>query len=336
MDLEPVSLTRDLLQFDSPTGREGAVVAFMAHLLSTLGWTVVAQPVSPGRDNLYATRTPPSVVLSTHLDTVPGGPPVSEDADTLWGRGSVDAKGIAACMTVAAERMVRGGRDGIGLLFLVGEEDGSDGALAAKHLEPKGQYLINGEPTENQLAIGQKGALRVSLRAEGQSAHSGYPELGRSAIDLLLAALVALRQVDLPTDPVLGATTLNVGRIQGGVAPNVIPPHATAECLIRTVGPTTALQGRIREALTPSGVDVSFPLDIPPVRSAPLPDWPTTTVSYTSDWPLLSAWGEGYQIGPGTIRVAHTDDEHIAKDDLHAGVEAYQRLLDQLLRRSVT
>lgn len=331
MTHDVVTLARQLVSIPSPTGEEGEVASFLADVLTDTGWQVHRQQVTPGRDNLYATRAVPVVVLSTHLDTVPGGPAPREDSTTMWGRGIVDAKGIAAAMVTAAETLAGEGDDRVGLLFLVGEEDGSDGALAAADLAGKGRFLINGEPTENRLAIGQKGTLRVTLTASGSAAHSGYPDLGRSAIDPLLDALHAIRSLALPVDPVLGPSTLNIGRLTGGVAPNVIPPHASAELLIRTVGPSTPIRDAITAIADPLGVIAGFPLEIPPVRSTPLDGWDTTVVSYTSDWPLLSAWGTGYQLGPGSIRVAHTDDERITKAELRDGVSAYVRLLHTLL-----
>lgn len=328
---EVVTLARQLVSIPSPTGEEGKVASFLAHRLTSHGWLVDRQEVTPGRDNLYARRGTPVVVLSTHLDTVPGGPAPREDTTTMWGRGIVDAKGIAAAMVIAAETLADEGEDRVGLLFLVGEEDGSDGALAADRIPDKGRFLVNGEPTENRLAIGQKGTLRVTLTASGSAAHSGYPDLGRSAIDPLLDALHAIRALALPVDPVLGPSTLNIGRLAGGVAPNVIPPHASAELLIRTVGPSGPLRDTITALAEPLGVVARFSLDIPPVRSSSLDGWDTTVVSYTSDWPLLSAWGTGYQLGPGSIRVAHTEDERITKAELRDGVASYVRLVRTLL-----
>ncbi len=330
--MDPVLLTRELIRIPSPSGEEAAVVTFVADRLAGAGWRVTRQPVGsvPGRDNVYATLDPPVVVLSTHLDVVPPHLPDGEDAEWVYGRGACDAKGIAAAMIVAAERLRAAGERRVGLLFVVGEEDGSEGARAAAALEPRGRFLVNGEPTGNQLAIGHPGALRVVLTAGGRAAHSAYPEEGRSAVHALLDALDAIRRLALPEDALLGATTLNVGRIEGGVAPNVLAPEARAELLVRTVGPS----GRVREAIAavlPPGVSAAFPLDIAPARSAPLEGWEPVTVRYTSDLPLLAAWGQGYLLGPGSIRLAHTAEERIAKADLHAGVDAYVRLASQLL-----
>jgi acetylornithine deacetylase len=289
--------------------------------------------VSAGRDNLYAYDEAPEVVFSTHVDTVPPYVPLHEDEHVLYGRGVCDAKGIAAAMIAAALRMRERGERRIGLLFLVGEEDGSDGALAAAELGPRGRHLVNGEPTENRLAVGQKGSLRVTLAAEGRAAHSGYPEEGVSATEALLDTLERIRRIPLPRDPVLGPGTLNVGMLHGGVAPNVIPAAASAELLFRTVAPTTELRREIEAAAAP-GVRTRFGLEIPLHKggTAP-PGWQTAIVSFTSDLPFLAPWGETYQLGPGSIRVAHTDGEHIRKDDLLRGVELYVRLASDLLAR---
>jgi len=279
---------------------------------------------------VYAYREPPVVVYSTHLDCVPPYVPLREDDEWLRGRGACDAKGIAAAMIAAAERLAERGERRIGLLFVVGEENGSDGALAAAALEPKGRFLINGEPTENRLSIGQKGSLRLDLEAEGRAAHSAYPDEGQSAIIPLLDTLERIRRLPLPSDPLLGPSTLNIGTIQGGVAPNVIPPNARAQVHFRTVGPTAALKAAVCEALAP-GVVITGEVELPAYKSAAPAGWDTIFVAYASDLPFLGSWGRGYQLGPGSIRVAHTDDERIRKADLLHGVELYVKLATDLL-----
>jgi acetylornithine deacetylase len=236
-------------------------------------------------------------------------------------------------MVAAAEQLAAGGERRIGLLFLVGEENGSDGARVAAGLEPRGRFLINGEPTENRLSIGQKGSLRVDLKATGRAAHSAYPDEGQSAIAALLDTIERIRQMPLPRDPLLGPSTLNVGLIEGGVAPNVLAPEASAQILIRTVEPTGPLMASI-QALAAPGVAVAFPVELPSHKAGAVPaGWDTTVVSYASDLPFLASWGEGYQLGPGTIKVAHTAQEHIRKADLLRGVELYGRLATDLLAR---
>jgi acetylornithine deacetylase len=333
---DALDLTRALVALETPTGAEGPATDLLDGLLARAGYRTVRQQVTPGRDNLLAFREPPALVFATHVDCVPPYLPLSEDADAIRGRGSCDAKGLAAAMVAAAERLASAGERRIGLLFLVGEENGSDGARAAATLEPRGRYLVNGEPTENRLSIGQKGSLRVLLRATGRAAHSAYPDEGESAVAALLDTLERIRRLPLPSDPLLGDSTLNVGLIGGGVAPNVLAPEASAEIVIRTVEPTERLRSAIRPLAAP-GVEISFPVDLPCYKggTAP-PGWDTTVVSYSSDLPFLTEWGECYQLGPGTIRVAHSSREHILKRDLLRGVELYERLARDLLAREVS
>jgi acetylornithine deacetylase len=331
--MDALELTRSLVALETPTGAEGPATDFLDAALRHAGYQVVRQPVSPGRQNLYAYREPPALVFSTHLDTVPPYIPLSEDGESIYGRGSCDAKGLAAAMVAAAERLAKRGERRIGLLFVVGEENGSDGALAAADLGPRGRFLINGEPTENRLSIGQKGSLRVDLQATGRAAHSAYPDEGVSAIAALLDTIERIRRMPLPTDPLLGQSTLNLGLIGGGVAPNVIPPAASAQILIRTVEPTGPLKNAIKALLVP-GMTVDFRVDLPFYKASSAPaGWETTVVSYASDLPFLEPWGERYQLGPGTIRVAHTSQEHIRKADLLRGVDLYVRLASDLLAR---
>jgi len=333
---DALELTRALVALETPTGSEGPATDLLAGALARAGYETVRQQVSPGRDNLLAYREAPALVFSTHVDCVPPYVPLSEDAETIRGRGACDAKGLAAAMVAAAERLAGAGERRIGLLFLVGEENGSDGARVANALEPRGRFLINGEPTENRLSIGQKGSLRVELHATGRAAHSAYPEEGESAIAALLDTIASIRAMPLPEDPLLGPSTLNVGLISGGVAPNVLAPEASAELLIRTVGPTDGLRAAVR-ALARPGVVVSFPLELPSHKGGAAPKgWDTTVVSYGSDLPFLTEWGECYQLGPGTIRVAHSSGEHIRKADLLRGVDLYVRLARDLLAREAS
>ena len=334
MMIDPIELTRTLVALETTTGHEGPAVDLLASLLGQLGYRVTRQPVTPGRDNIYAWREPPVVVFSTHLDCVPPFLPLSEDQACLHGRGTCDAKGLAAAMVAAAEQLADSGERRIGLLFVVGEENGSDGAAAAASLGPKGRFLINGEPTENQLSLGQKGTLKVVLEATGRAAHSAYPDEGHSAISPLLDALERIRRLPLPTDPMLGAGTLNIGIVQAGVAPNVFAPSARAELLFRTVEPTGALRAAITAAAG-TAVAVSFPTELPCYKnlSAPPAGWATTVVSFASDLSILTGWGGGYQLGPGTIRVAHTSEERISKVELLEGVRLYVKLARELIGR---
>ncbi len=323
---------RELVDVDSTTGREGEAGEKAAAFLERAGGFAVERwPVEPGRTNVFARRLPAGAplhaVLSTHLDTVPPFFPSREEAGAIYGRGACDAKGIVAAMIFAALELARAGDDGFGLLFVVGEERNSAGALAA-NLRPQGaRWLINGEPTESRLIRAGKGVLRLNLRAHGRCAHSAYPELGESAITKLLDGLERLRRLPLPADPVLGPTTLNVGTLRGGRAPNVIPDEAEAEVMIRLVADSAPLKADIAAALAAAGVEHEFVLEFPPIRLETAPGFATGVVAFGTDIPNLSAWGRPVLFGPGSIHLAHTSDEHILKSELVAAVDAYVRLV---------
>lgn len=326
----PVDLTRAILAIPSPSRHERDVIAFLGRYLGARGWNVTLQPVSEGRHNLYAWRETPVVVLSTHVDTVPPELPYRETDTAIYGRGACDAKGIVAAMIAAAEELIAAGESRLGLLLVVGEEDFSDGARAAASLTPKGRFLINGEPTENRLVTAQKGTLGIVLDVHGRAAHSGYPELGDSAIDRLLSALQRIRALSLPVDPALGPATLNIGRISGGEAPNVVAPHARAELLMRVVGPDDGTRAAILAAAG-TGVDVTFIPGLPPATAPSLPGWPSMTVAFASDMAIHGSWGTCYQLGPGSIHLAHTADEMITFEELREGVRLYVKLVRELL-----
>ncbi|HEY6616343.1 MAG TPA: M20/M25/M40 family metallo-hydrolase [Vicinamibacterales bacterium] len=331
MPVDPVSLARRLIDIDSTTGREGEVGGVLVRELRQLGYHVTEQPVTNGRFNVFARLdTAPQVVFSTHFDCVPPYCPSREERGMVFGRGACDAKGILAAQVAAAESLRAAGETRIALLFVVGEERGSDGASVANDSAPDGvRYLINGEPTDNRLGAATRGLLRVRLHAYGRAAHSSFPELGESAIDKLLDALMVLRGVTLPDDPRLGRTHYTVGLIEGGVAPNVVSPHASAELSFRTVGSGDA----VREAMhvVESLVSLEHVLDIPAVLMHTVPGLDTAVFPYTTDVPLLTRWGKPLLIGPGSIHVAHTDDEHLAIDEMMAGVKLYESLAKQLL-----
>jgi acetylornithine deacetylase len=324
-----VSVTRALVDIDSTTGREGDCVLWMATLLSDAGYGVIEQVVEGSRRNIYASSAKADVVLSTHLDCVPPFFPSRLEGDILFGRGSCDAKGAAASQLAAVETLRRQGIANVGLLFVVGEERGSDGAKTAQRLASGSKYLINGEPTDNRLGIGTRGALRVNLRAKGRAAHSSFPELGESAIEKLLNALIMLRTIEMPSDALLGRTHYTIGLIRGGVAPNVIPADAEAEVMFRTVADVPGLRASLNQ-LMPL-VTVEDILDVPPVRMPTVAGFDTATFPYTTDIPFLSNWGTPLLYGPGSIHVAHTDDEHVKVAELKRAVDGYATLAKHLL-----
>jgi len=333
MDL--VSLTRRLVDIESISGNERAVGEFLLAHLGSLGYAVTRMEVSPERFNVYGSvpGRKPDVVFSTHMDTVPPFIPSSEDADHIYGRGSCDAKGIIAAQIAAAERLRAEGKVVPALLFVVGEERDSQGAAVANQQAPGSRFLINGEPTENHIAIASKGTLRVELVARGRMAHSAYPELGESAIDKLLDVLERLRRMELPNNPEVGPSTLNIGIIEGGEAPNVIPPFAKAHLLYRLVGPSDDLKRRIVDVVG-KGAGVSFVLEIPFMRLRTVDGIPTMVAKFTTDVPGLSNWGEPVLLGPGSIHVAHTERERVEKRQLHEAVELYCRVAKKLMSGS--
>jgi acetylornithine deacetylase len=318
------------MELESPTGGEGRAVEFAARWLVSRGWNVTVQEVSRGRGNVWATKKGGGVALSTHLDTVPPYVRPSLAGDRLFGRGACDAKGIAAAMMVAADRLASSGEDRVDLLLVVGEEKGSDGARAANHLPATSKFLINGEPTESRLATGAKGSLRVTLRTTGKAAHSAYPHLGRSAIEPMLDLLPTIRGVAWPSDPVLGHTTVNIGTIHGGTEANVIPERAESELMFRLVGDVADVKSLL-ERWVGDRADIVYGSYIPAQRFHTIPGFESAPVSYTTDIPLLSRWGTPLLFGPGSIHVAHTPDEFIEIDELRSSVESYERLVRSLL-----
>lgn len=326
-----IGLTCALVDIDSTTGREVEAGRYVSALLTGLGYHVTEQPVADGRFNVFAhLGATPRVVFSTHYDCVPPFFPSRRERGLIVGRGACDAKGILAAQIAAAEKLRAAGHRDLGLLFLVGEERGSEGARLANARPPAGvEYLINGEPTDNRQGLATRGSLRVRLSASGRAAHSSFPELGISAIDKLLDALMVVRGVDLPEDPELGRTHYSVGLIEGGVAPNVVSPSASAELVFRTVGDGAEV---IRALDVVRGiVDIETVVDIPAVRMYTEPGFETAVFPFTTDVPLLTNWGRPILMGPGSIHVAHTDHEHLAIDELAAAIDLYSALAIRLL-----
>lgn len=338
--LDVVDVAHALMRIDSTSGREGEVIAFADRMLSGRGWRTVRIPVAAGRDDLLAmSGDDPVVTLSTHLDTVPPFIPPELVDRRLIGRGACDAKGIAAAMICAAERLRDGGTP-VALLFVIGEETCHDGAHAANEAHRRGdvpatsKVLINGEPTESRLALGTKGAVRMTLRTTGRAAHSAYPHLGRSATLDLVRLLAELESLELPNDPVLGGTTINIGALAGGVADNVVAPAAEARLMARLVGPATDVVDLVRRWVG-SRATVDVGAMVPPVRLRTVPGIETAMVSFATDIPELTRWGTPYLFGPGSVHVAHTDDEFIEIAELRQAVDTYAHLAREALANDV-
>jgi len=333
-----VAVTRALVDIDSTTGREGAAGRWLADYLRGCGFSVIEQRVDDTRFNVIALAADvardfsPAVVFSTHFDCVPPFFQSRVEGDRLYGRGSCDAKGILAAQVAAAVRLRREGESRIGLVFVVGEERGSDGARVANEAALHGcRFLVDGEPTDNRLGLATRGVLRLKLRASGRAAHSSFPELGESAIDKLIDTLIELRSIELPSDPVLGRTHFTVGLISGGVAPNVVSPSAEASIMFRTVSDAA----EVRRAVVPleRRVAIEHELEVPPVRLITVPGFDQAVFPYTTDIPFLARWGEPLLFGPGSIHVAHTADEFVPIADLTAAVDHYVTLARALLRQ---
>jgi len=332
--MDVFALTRKLMDIESTTGMEAAVGEGLAGELTQLGYNVERIRVEGDRFDIWATHPghpAPELALSTHMDTVPPFIPSSETSDRIYGRGSCDAKGIIVAQIAAAEKL-KAEDIHVGLLFLVGEERDSQGAQTANQ-QPRGvKFLINGEPTENRLAVASKGTLRVELVASGKMAHSAYPELGESAIEKLLDALQSVRKLKLPSNPKAGPCTLNIGQIEGGRAPNVIPDRAVAQLLFRLVGPAEGLRRQITDAVA-GKAEAHFKLEIPYVELGTVPGIETMIAAFTTDIPALTRWGTPLLIGPGSIHVAHTDSEYIEKKQLLDAIDQYARIARELLGR---
>jgi acetylornithine deacetylase len=328
-------LTRALVDIESVTNHEKNVSDYLFVHLSPLAaryhGRIERIPAEPDRDNVFASWGEPAVTLSTHMDTVPPFFPSREDAEFIWGRGSCDAKGILAAMIAAAERLLAAGTRNFGLLFVVGEERNSAGAIAAA-ANPRGsRFLVNGEPTENRLALGAKGALRYEITARGKLAHSAYPELGHSAIHALLDVLQDIRNIPLPEDALLGRSTLNVGTVHGGRAPNVVADQAEAEIMFRTVGDPSVLRQAVSAAVA-GRAEAREVLHTPALHLSGFDGLPTTVVAFTSDIPTFNGvWGQPFLIGPGSVHVAHTAEERVSKKELSQAVDIYARMTTQFL-----
>jgi acetylornithine deacetylase len=333
---DPTAIAASLMSIDSTSGREGELMGAFADALAARGWAVTRIPVSAGRFDLLATTGDgPYVTLSTHLDTVPPYIPPSRQGERLRGRGACDAKGIAAAMLVAAER-VRARGHSVALLFVVGEETTHDGAHAANAWAREHHFasfaLVDGEPTEGTLALGTKGAMRVNVRTTGEAAHSAYPHLGRSATSDLVHLLAALDTLALPSDALLGETTVNIGKLSGGVADNVIAPSAEARLMARIVGPSDDVW-EILVRWSEGRASLERGVEIPAMKLGKLDGFPTSIVAFATDVPALPAWGTPYLFGPGSIHVAHRDDEYVDVAALHAAADSYERMVEALRRR---
>jgi len=338
--MDAFALTRALIDIDSVTPNETAIGDWLYDYLRPLAenydGSIEKQEVEPGRNNVWVWWGTPEVVFSTHMDTVPPHIPSSEDDEFIHGRGACDTHGLCSAMIKAVEALLEEGVRDLGLLLVIGEEVDGLGAHFANQRAPEGvRYLVNGEPTSNLLALGSKGTLRLDLTAKGTAAHSAYPELGDSAIEKLLDNLNALREVEWPTHPVLGPSTMNIGTISGGPAANIIADHAEAAVVIRVVDDLEELK-KLALSVLDDRVEVNLVTETPAIHMPAVEGFETSIVKYTTDIPKLTNWGQPLLLGPGTIHVAHKREERVPKKEITEAIELYQRLAKQLKKTTTT
>ena len=318
------------IDIPSVSGEEGAYAAAAGRALTAAGFAVELMPVAPGRVNVVARRGRGRILFCTHLDTVPPFIPARRIAGGIAGRGACDAKGVFVAMLAAARALIARGADDLAFLLVVGEEVDHAGARAAAAIGLKADAVLLGEPTEGRLMAAQKGILKLRLTARGRAAHSGYPETGSSAIAHLLETLDRVRALPLGTDPLLGPGLLNIGRIAGGVAANVLAPAAEAELLFRTIAPAGELITNVEAILGPE-VAMAVLARTDPDHLSLLPGFETAIAGFGTDAPYLTGIGPVLLAGPGSIRVAHMAEEAIREEDLAAGVELYVQLAERIL-----
>lgn len=326
----------DWIEIPSVTGDEESYGDALSCALADKGFAVERQEVQPGRFNLLARAGAPEVVFCTHLDTVPPFFGSSTDADFVHGRGSCDAKGQAACMLAAGARLLAEGEDRVGFLFTVGEEvDSSGAAFANAHLaEPWApRFVIVGEPTESTFVAAHKGIYKTRLVAEGVAGHSSQ-DVGPSAVHRIVDCVGRLLDAEWGRHEVLGEGTLNIGRISGGVAANVVADQAEADVLVRAVEPPAAVEARLRSCLC-DGVRLEGAFKcFGPVEFLVPEGESAATVAFGTDAPHMPRWGTPLLFGPGSILDAHTDHEKVSKRDLAACVERHVATVKGLLARA--
>lgn len=333
--VEVIRLTRRLCDIPSISNHEENVAEEIASILKKMGLHVARQTVGGklGRDNLLATvsHEKPEIILTTHIDTVPPFFGTFWQDGWLYGRGVCDAKGIAAAQICALQNLMHEGEGRVGLLFVVGEETDSDGAVAAAQgFVPPVKYFINGEPTDLKLVSAMKGVLNFELSVVGKAAHSAYPHAGKSAIHQLLGDLQRLTQYPWPNSDKYGQTTLNVGLLQGGVAPNVLAPSAMASCVMRTTDDVEGLARQVQGLLDPS-TQIRINSRSSPIDLHTIAGMDTCVVAFGSDIPHLAPIGKPLLLGPGSILDAHTSHERVHPDDLQQATQHYQQMAKALL-----
>ncbi|KCV70335.1 hypothetical protein H696_02662 [Fonticula alba] len=342
-DADTVDTLREMVRIESISGNELRMSQWLADRLMGAGWDVEQQQVEPSRYNVLAyhpaNRHRLKALFSSHIDTVPPFLPFSENAETMFGRGTADAKGSVSAMIHAAESLnstiaaVEGVIDPtqLGLLFVVGEEVNHIGMRHANELNLHSvEHFVSGEPTESLLAVGHKGMWKFRLEIFGRAAHSGYPHLGESAISPMLDLLRELNTMALPVSDLLGPTTLNIGILGGGVAANVVPDYASAEIMVR-VSTNLAEVKTLIERVVRDRATITDLSENEPFICDTIPGFNTTIVAYNTDLPFFEGDHKSYLLGPGSITVAHTDDEQISKRELVDAVGLFRRMAVHML-----
>ena len=370
----------EMLEIESTTGKERGFADFLAQRMAgpgrrveTLEVPAMTQDCPKGCGtpvNLMVSWGDPKVVLCTHLDTVPPyiSPSVEvvEDGDMkIKGRGSCDAKGQIFSMWEACLELERRGCTDFALLLLAGEETGSFGAKAfsarlpmpSEAVTTDDRVIIVGEPTDNFMASASKGTKSFEVTFKGEAFHSGYPQYGRSAVEMFGDFLNALRSIVFPSDEILGDTTWNIGRLVSDNPQNFLSDSLTCRVYFRTTfesdqmvcnvmkniaGPDARLRfgrRRVQDGSDIVAKDValwqkymsvkSFGGDTPMVYET-LEGFPTKPVAFGSDAPQLKCFERKILCGPGSILVAHRDDEHIMLSDLKTATENYIRMYTRL------
>ena len=346
-----------LLNIDSTSGKEASLADMLVAEMSAPGRDVRTFDVGDGTVNILVSWGVPEVVFCTHLDTVPPYIAPSSDGDLVRGRGTCDAKGQIFAMYEACKVLESKGYDGFALLLLAGEETGSFGAKAFRGQHPGAEWVIVGEPTDNCMASASKGTKAFEVEFTGKAFHSGYPEHGTSAVNLFNDFMNALRSIVFPSDDILGNTTWNIGRLSSDNPQNILSDRLTCRVYFRTTfasdemvcnimrniaGPDAKLRfGRPR---VQDGSDIVAKEVAPwqkamsvkalggdtPTSYETFPEFPAKPVSFGSDAPQLTNFRRKILCGPGSILVAHRDDEHVLISDIAQAVENYVKMFEKI------
>lgn len=317
------NLFKEILSFDSTSGKEREMALFLEKKLKTPKNKVSRFEVGDGTLNLLFSWGDPKLYFCTHIDTVPPYIPPVFDGDIIRGRGSCDAKGQIFSMFTACLKLEEEGVEGFALLLLSGEETGSFGAKAYTRDCPGGELIIVGEPTDNYMVSAAKGTRAFDVKIKGKSCHSGYPEQGISSIRRFVDFMMTVETADFPDDPEQGRTTFNIGRLKSDNPQNILSPETVFRIYFRTTFVSAALVPAFMEALQGDYIEIKDLGGDEPMRFKTIEGIPSKTVAFGSDAPRLHKFKEKMLCGPGSILTAHTDNEHISVKEIEKAVEQY-------------